>query len=125
MTVASGRSRATEWYNRAYAAAPAGDHVSVTGSKRSAARLAVVSSSLLAEPPLANTFPLGSMVALNWTRGNDIGAMRRHWGVACDRSIISAVGVADAPTLPLSAPPMIMTRGAYPVSGRRGNRTED
>src|SRR6266508_815640 len=106
ITVASGSSSATEWYRRGYWATPADDHVSVAGSKRSAARLALPTSSLTNEPPLASTLPLGRITALIWMRGSDIGGSERHAGDVCDRSIISAVAVAGL------LPPMIMTRGA-------------
>ena len=85
---------------------PAGDHVSVAGSNRSAARLALVTSSLIADPPLAITRPFGRSTALISIRGCDIDGSKRHWGDGCERSMISAVAVAG------SWPPMIITRGA-------------
>src|SRR3989449_3515302 len=98
--------------------APAELKVFVSGSYRSALRLAVVASSSWAEPPRASTRPFGSRVAFISIRGCDIGGPYRHWGVGADRSMISVVAVAGSP------PPKIITRGGYPSARPRGRRTE-
>ena len=108
-----------EWYKRGNAFAPAELNVFVSGSYRSAFRLAVDASSSLAEPPSASTVPFGRIVAFISMRGCDIGGPYCHWGVAADRSMISVVAVAG------SAPPKIITRALYPSAGLRGRSTDE
>src|SRR2546427_8780423 len=76
---------------------PAELKVFVSGSYRSALRLAVVASSSRAEPPRTSTRPLGSRVAFISIRGCDIGGPYRHWGVGADGSMISLVAGARVP----------------------------
>ena len=83
---------------------PAGDHVSVLGSKRSAFRLAVLATLFCEEPPSARTLPVGRSTAFIWMRGADIGGSARQAAAGCERSMISALSVAGL------SPPMIMIR---------------
>jgi len=108
-----------EWYRRGNALAPAELNVFVSGSYRSAFKLAVVASSSCVEPPRASTLPFGRIVAFISIRGCDIGGPYCHWGVAADRSMISVVAVAGSP------PPKIITRGLYPSAGVRGRSTDE
>src|SRR6185369_5399783 len=71
-TVASGIRSATEWYIRGRAMVPARVQVSVSGSKRSAPRLAVLAVLFCTEPPSARTLPVGRSTAFIWMRGADI-----------------------------------------------------
>src|SRR5437868_2575337 len=96
MTVASGRSSATEWYSREYEAVPAELKELVPGSYRSARLPAGEGLSLLTEPPSASTLPLGRMTAFIWMRPVDIegpGVQVQSCGSA-ERSMISVVAVA-------------------------------
>src|SRR5438270_11634596 len=86
-TVASGRSSATEWYIRAYASVPAGDHVSDAGSNRSARSVAVVASLCVPDPPIATILPVGSITAFMSMRGPDIDGSERHVGEGTERSM--------------------------------------
>src|SRR5256712_11527395 len=96
---------------------PAELKVFVSGSYRSALRLAVVASSSRAEPPRTSTRPVGSRVAFISIRGCDIGGPYRHWGVGADRAMISVVAVGGAP------PPKNIPRGADPSPRPRGPGT--
>ena len=75
----------------------------VSGSYRSAFRLAVETFSSADEPPIASTLPLGRIVAFISMRACDIdGPYSQCSGVAAV-SMISVVAVAGLP------PPKIMT----------------
>src|SRR2546426_12088018 len=97
---------------------PAELKVFVSGSYRSALRLAVVASSSRAEPPRTSTRPLGSRVAFISIRGCDIGGPYRHWGVGADRSMISGGAGAGSP------PPKIIPRGGVPPPRPGGGGTQ-
>src|SRR5262252_1430146 len=105
MTVASGRSSATEWYSREYEAVPPGPKVLVTGSYKSACLPCGCGLSLLIEPPSASILPLGRMIAFIWVRPVDILGPGVHCGEAAERSMISVELVAGSP------PPKFMTFG--------------
>src|SRR5262245_47870830 len=104
-TVASGRSSATEWYNREYAAVPAELMVLVAGLYRSACLPAGLGLSLLTGPPSASTVPLGRMTAFIWMRPVDIVGPGDQLGEAAERSMSSVVFVAGLP------PPKFITFG--------------
>src|SRR5438128_10790927 len=101
---------------------PAGVHVEVAGSNMSAARLAVLASSLEAEPPRASTLPLGSRTAFICTRGADIGGRLCQAGVGCESAMIPALAVAFPE--PPGQPPMIMMRARHVSDGLSGRRTD-
>src|SRR4029450_7241330 len=101
MTVASGRSRATEWYSRENEAVPAELKVFVTGSYRSACLPAWSGMPWCTEPPPASTVPLGRMTAVIWMRPVDILGPDVQRGDAAERSMISVVLVAGSPTTQL------------------------
>src|ERR1700704_854494 len=84
-TVPSGRSSELEWYRRAQGFMPAELKVLVTGSYKSALRLAVPVSSSFREPPRARTLPFGRIVAFISMRGWDMDGPLGHFGVAAAR----------------------------------------
>ena len=96
----SGISMAIEWYSRGTVALASVLQISVTGSHSSAAYTASVLSEFENPgppvPPVTNTFPSGSMRAFACRRAYAIGAVLRHAGVVCVRSITSAVLVAGS-----------------------------
>ena len=98
---------------------PAGVHVSVAGSNRSAASVAVLAVLSSCEPPSARILPVGRMTASIWMRGPDIGFVKRQAGLDCDRSMISAVAVEGL------SPPMIMTRGRQLSAADSGSSTDE
>src|SRR5690242_15851493 len=98
---------------------PAGVHVSVAGSNRSAFSVAVLLVLSSAEPPSARILPVGRMTASIWMRGPDIDAVVRQLGLGWDRSMISTLSVAGL------SPPMIITRGRQPSAAESGNSTEE
>jgi len=106
ITVASGSSKAVEWYRREYAAVPPELKVWETGSYRSARLPGVSGDSLFSEPPSASTLPLGKMTAFIWIRPVDMLGPAVQLGEAAERSMISVVAVDGLPP-----PPKLMTCG--------------
>src|SRR2546425_11507046 len=107
-------SKALEWYRRGKALAPAELNVFVSGSYRSALRLAVAASSSRAEPPRVSTCPLGRIVAFISIRACDIGGPYCHCRAAGRTSLISVGGVPGA------APPELSTPGFLAVGRVQG-----